>query len=253
MWGWWCSYMADNIKSMSKNLRQFHTTTKIVSAYVTFSIPTQKWLASYSLKFPQLEFNILSMLSISESKGNCLMEITGEQLDAFWELFSRDYDPKKVQLIMKDPDTILINIIHDSPWIIWALIEPQVIIVYPILVQKGKINIELIAPQLKLDEIFNKPVWNGLKLKVSTLSNYCSAPQLNEHQMHILTKAVEYGLFDIPRKKSLTEATELMDKETGYKISVSALSENIRRITKKFAVSFLSCSGSIDSDLNSPI
>lgn len=236
-------------EKMDTQLDDFHKTSTIISTQVSFSVPKQRWLATYSYRYPQLEFEILSLLSISKEQGNCLLHIKGTKINSFYKEFSKNYDPKKYQMILKESGELLMNIIFDSPWVIAEFSIPQVIILYPIKIQNGKITIELIAPKRKIEEIFRKPKWKQLNLKINIAAKYCGAPSLNKHQKYILDKAVEYGLFDIPRKKSLTEAVELLEEE-GYKISVSALSENIRRIGKKLAECYMNCRDTDEVKLN---
>jgi predicted DNA binding protein len=235
---------------MVQNLDEIHKTTTIISTQVNFSVPKQRWLGTYSKKYPQLQFEILSLLSISKDQGNCLLHIKGSKVISFYKEFSKEFDSKKYQLILEEKGELLMNIIFDSPWVIWSIVEPQVIILYPIKIKDGKIMIELIAPIRKLEEIFRKPIWKPLNLKFTVAKKYCGAPSLNKHQKHILDKSIQYGLFDIPRKTSLTKAVKVLEKETGKKISVSALSENIRRITKKLADCYLNCRDTEDVELD---
>lgn len=226
---------------MVENFEDIHRTTPIVSTQVHFSVPKERWLSIYSRKYPQLQFEIVSLLSITQDQGNCLLQIKGTKLSSFFREFSKEFDSTKYQLILHEKNEILMNIIFDSPWVIWSIIGPQVIIIYPIIIQNGTITIELIAPRRKIEEIFCKPIWKKLQIKFTVARKYCGSPSLNIHQKEILLKAMDFGLFDIPRKKSLTDATRLLEEETGKKISVSALSENIRRISKRLAECYLNC------------
>ncbi len=228
---------------MDASLQSFHTTGSIINVRVSFSIPSDKWLAIYSNKYPNLQFSLLSTLSLSEQQGNCLIQIKGEGLTKFWDDFSTFYDSKKYQLILQDSQTLLMNVIFRSPWVLWTLMEPQLIILFPIMIRKGILSIDLIAPSKKIDDVFKKPFWKSLGLNIKYLGKYCSCPKLTKHQNRILSYALEYGLFDIPRKKSLTEAADLIsEKSPDSKISVSALSENLRRISKKLSESYIKCS-----------
>ena len=237
---------------MVEKLDKFHKTTTVVNTHISFQVPKARWLSKYSYKYPQLQFSILSLLSISKEQGNCLLHIKGPKIASFYKEFSKNFDPKKYQMILKESGEILMNILMDAPWVIWSIIEPQVIILYPITIRNGKITIELIAPIRKIEEIFRKPKWKKLNLKLKVTAKYCGAPALNKHQKYILDKAMEYGLFEIPRKKSLTEAVELLEEE-GYKISVSALSENVRRINKKLSECYMNCHDTDDVNLEQDI
>lgn len=235
---------------MIENGDELHKTTTIISTRVTFSIPKNRWLSTYSLKYPQLSFEILRMRSISESHGICLLNIKGSKTKSFFKEFSKEMDSEKFDRHIDKDEELVMDFTFDSPWVINAIRGPQVIIIYPIVIRKGKITIELIAPIRKIEDIFRKPIWDKLSPKFTVAKKYCGAPTLNPHQKHILDKALEYGLFDIPRKISLTEAVKILDKETGKKISVSALSENIRRISKKLAECYINCRDTEDVELD---
>ena len=227
---------------MAISLQNQHTTGSFINVRISFSVPRDKWLAIYSAKFPNLQFNLLSALSLSEHQGNFLVQVKGEDLTQFWDDFSTFYDSKKYQLILQDSQTLLMNVLFQSPWVLWTLMEPQVIILFPIVIRKGSLTIDLIAPSKKIDSVFKKPIWQNLGLTIKYLGKFCACPKLTKHQNLILTYALEYGLFDIPRGKSLTEAADLIsEKGPDTKISVSALSENLRRISKKLSEFYVKC------------
>ena len=227
---------------MVQSLQNFHTTGSIINVRLSFIIPADKWLSVYSIKYPDLQFSLLSTLSLSEHQGNCLIQIKGDSLTKFWDDFSTIYDSKKYQLILQDSQSLLMNVIFESPWVLFTLMEPQLIILFPIVIRKGQLSIDLIAPTKKIENVFKKPFWKNLGLNIKYLGKYCSCPKLTKHQNQILHYALEYGLFDIPRKESLTDAAGLFsEKSADSKISVSALSENLRRISKKLSESYVKC------------
>ncbi|MHA1745735.1 MAG: hypothetical protein ACTSWW_07035 [Promethearchaeota archaeon] len=228
------------------SLQSFHTTGSIINVKVTFSIPKDKWLARYSTKFPQIQFNLLSTLALSKFQGNCVMQVQGENLPAFWEEFSASNESKRCQIIYQDfsrsvqkHDVLLMNVIFDSPWVLFTIMEPQSIVLFPIVIQKGKLMIDLIAPGKRIDELFKKPYWKPLGLSITHVGKFGPAPKLSSHQQRILNYALEYGLFNIPRDYSLTVAADLISKANSKdKMSVSALSENLRRISKRLSESY---------------
>ncbi len=225
---------------MVTSLESFHTTGSIINVKVNFSIPKEKWLAAYSTQYPNLHFNLLSTLSISKNRGSCILQINGMGLEKFWNDFSSMYDSKKYQIILHDEESLLMNMFFDSPWILWTIMEPQVIVLFPILIQDGKLSMDLIAPQKKIDEVFKKPLWKDLDLSLKFVGNFQPTLPLPKRQHRILEYALDYGLFDIPRRKSLTEAADSISEDNPeYKLSVSALSENLRKINKKLAESYM--------------
>ena len=228
------------------DINSFHKTSEIICVKVRITIPSDKWIAKYSILYPYLQFQILSLLSISEEQGNCIMQIQGLGIVDFWHEFSDDYDPKNYQLIFMDQHSILLNITIDSPWVLCTIMEPQLIIQFPIILHKNKISIQIVAPQKKIDQIFQLPKWSDLDVVIIFLGKYCLTPALSKRQSMILREALKFGLFDVPRKKSLTEAAQLISNLAKDKsISVSALSENLRRISKKLAKCYIKCVDSL--------
>ena len=228
------------------SLQSFHTTGSIINVKVTFSIPKDKWLAQFSIKYPQIQFNLLSTLALSKTQGNCVMQVQGENIPAFWEEFSASDESKRCQIIYQDfsrtvqkQNVLLMNVVFDSPWVLFTIMEPQSIVLFPIHILKGKLTINLIAPQKKIDALFKKPYWKPLGLSLSHVGIFGPAPKISAHQQRILDYALEYGLFNIPRDYSLTEAADLISNANPKdKMSVSALSENLRRLNKKLAESY---------------
>jgi len=227
-------------KNMTTSLQTFHTTGSIIHVQVTFSVPKDKWLAQYSVKYPELQFELLSSLALSENQGNCLIQVKGEHMGMFWDDFSSYYDSKKYQIILQDSHTLLMNVIFDAPFVLWTIMDTQLIILFPIVIRKGRLSIDIIAPRKKIEDLFKKPYWKKLDLSIKRMGKVSSTPKLSPHQNRIVDYALEYGLFDIPRKKSLTEAAAVISENNPQNtMSVSALSENLRRISKKLVESYV--------------
>ncbi len=208
----------------------------IVQLKFSFPIPSQKWLARFSLKFDDLQINLLSMLFLSKKQGSGLFQIQGgnkQHLDEFWQDFIEFSDSSKYTLIFRDERTILVNILSSDPWVLHTLMDAQFILLFPILIRNGSISIELIAPRNKIDLIFNNPDWQKVDISIKQIGSYCPDSLLSQRQSEILNSALRNGFFDIPRKKSLSDLADIL------RISPSALSENLRRINKKLAEHFL--------------
>ena len=176
------------------------------------------------------------------------MQIKGDNLEPFWNDFSTFYNSKKYQIIFQDfqktPSTLLMNVIFDSPFILWSIMESQLIVLFPIEIRDGKLTIDIVAPRKVIDDLFKKPYWKKLDLSIKYFGKVSPTPVLTAHQNRIVDYALEYGLFDIPRKKSLTEAAALISKKNPENsMSVSALSENLRRISKKLVEAYVKGEG----------
>ena len=208
----------------------------IVQLKFSFPIPSKKWLSRFSVKFEDLQINLLSMLLLSKKQGSGLFQIQGgnkQHLDEFWQDFIEFSDSSKYTLIFRDERTILVNILSSDPWVLHTLMDAQFILLFPILIRNGSISIELIAPRNKIDLIFNNPDWKKVNISIKQIGSYCPDSLLSPRQSDILRSALHNGFFDIPRKKSLSDLAEVLQ------ISPSALSENLRRINKKLAHHFL--------------
>ena len=209
----------------------------IVELKFSFPIPPKRWLGKFSIEYPDLQINMLSMLLLSKNAGSALFQVqgpSGQILDKFWAEFIDYYEEDKYTLIFRDNQTILVNILSSSdPWVLHSLLDAKFILVFPVLIRKGHIEIELIAPRNKIDLIFNDPDWKKVNISVKQIGRYCPNSLLSQRQSDILNKALENGFFDIPRKKSLSALA------VDLNISPSALSENLRRVNKKLAENYL--------------
>lgn len=209
---------------------------EVVQLNFSLSIPPEKWLSKFSISYPDLQFNLLSMLPLSANQGNTLLQVKGINLDQFWEEFSKIQNKLKYNLIFKDEKTILLNFIIGDPWILQTIFDAQLFLRFPVLIQDGRISIELIGSRTKIDLLINNNEnWKNVEISIQQIRKYCPDSLLTPRQLEILTQSLSNGFFDIPRKKSLS----LLAKEIG--ISPSALSENVRRINKKLAEHYISC------------
>ncbi len=209
---------------------------EVVQLNFSLSIPQEKWLSKFSISYPDLQFNILSMLPLSANQGNILLQVKGLNLDQFWDEFSKFYENHNFNLIFKDDKTILLNFIVGDPWILQTIFDAQLFLRFPVLIQRGNITIELIGSRTKIDQLINNNEnWKNVEIQIQQIRKYCPDSLLTPRQLEILSQSLTNGFFDIPRKKSLSE----LAKEIG--ISPSALSENVRRINKKLAEHYISC------------
>ena len=209
---------------------------EIVQLNFSLIIPPERWLAKFSLLYPQLQFSLLSMIPISENQGNLLFQIKGFNLVQFWEQFSKNQDKKNFTLIFQDKNSLLMNMVMGDPWVLQTIFDAQLLLRFPILIMNGKISLELVGSRNKIDQLFNSNNnWKEVEISIKQVRQYCPDSLLTPRQFEILNQSLIHGFFDIPRKKSLS----VLAKEIG--ISPSALSENIRRINKKLAEHYISC------------
>lgn len=208
----------------------------IVQLSFSLSIPTDKWLSKYSILYPQLQFNLLSMLPLSANQGNTLLQIKGLNLDKFWDDFIKTHNKENYNLIFQDKNSILLNMLVNDPWVLQTIFDAQLFLRFPTLINNGKITIELIGSREKINQLLNNnDNWKKIDVAIKQVKKYCPDSLLSPRQLEILNQSLINGFFDIPRKKSLSDLAKEM------KISPSALSENIRRINKKLAEQYISC------------
>lgn len=205
----------------------------IIQVKFTFPVPAKKWLAQFSRSYPLLQFKLLSLLPFSKDQGYCLLQIEGKNLNQFWEEFAPVCNVKKFQLIFKDENSITLKIVIEETWALNMIMEEKAVIHFPIIIHNGIALFELIAPRVKIEQIFNKSNWKKLEISIKQISRYCSTSILSARQSEILTKALANGFFEIPRRISLSKFA----KDIG--ISPTALSGNIRRITQKLGENYL--------------
>ena len=75
---------------------------EVVQINFSLSIPSDKWLSKFSISYPQLQFNLISMLPLSANQGNALLQVKGLNLDQFWDEFSLLQNKIKFNLIFQD-------------------------------------------------------------------------------------------------------------------------------------------------------
>ncbi|MHA1617850.1 MAG: helix-turn-helix domain-containing protein [Promethearchaeota archaeon] len=199
----------------------------------TFSIPESKWLSKFSRSYPLLQFKLLSLLPFSKNQGYCLLQIDGMNLSEFWEEFEPVYEEKNFHLIFKDEKSIALNIVIQDTWVLNMIMEAQAVLNFPIIIHDGIVLFELIAPRSKINQIFNNSSWKKLDVSIKQMGRYSVSSILSPRQSEILTKALANGYFETPREISLTEFSKSLN------ISPTALSSNLRRISKKLGENYL--------------
>jgi predicted DNA-binding protein YlxM (UPF0122 family) len=201
----------------------------------SFTIPDDQLLSYFNENFPSLQFNIQSLLPLPNVGANCLLQVKGDNLDAFWAQFSEFYAQDEYNLVFREHNSLLFNVFIKDPWILRSIMEYQLSLLFPIKISGGIISIDSIAPRSNLNKMFQNPEWKELKIEVNQIRKSCSDSLLSQRQAEILDVALKVGYFDIPRKKSLSE----LAGDLG--LSPSALSENLRRISKKLAECYTTC------------
>lgn len=204
----------------------------IVQTSFSFKIPDKKWLYNFSCKFSSLQFYILSLLPLANNQGNCLMQIKGVRNSVFLDEFLEFYDSKQYALLHKSPNYLLLNVKMKNPWFLRAIIKSDLILHYPIRINNGDINIELIAERDKIDSLFTRFDDHLMTYSIGFIRHYTSTPVLTSKQEKNLQVLLEGGYFEIPRRSSLSSFAKTLN------LSPTSLSEMIRRISRNLATNY---------------
>lgn len=200
---------------------------------VNISVPKTKWLAIYNEKYPELTFNIFSKYLIDENTGVTLFQIVGNPVKRFLKEFKNRIAQDAFQILFEGEDRVILNIKTSDPWILSALVKTELLIMYPILVKNGKIQMDTITSRKKFDQFLTELDTQKIKYSIKSVGYFRPIPLLTKNQIEILNLALKLGYFEIPRKVSLTNFAKRLN------ISPSALSETMRRINNKLAKNYL--------------
>ena len=200
---------------------------------VQISVPKTKWLAIYNEKYPELTFNIFSKYLIDENTGVTLFQIVGNPVKRFLKEFKNRIAQDAFQILFEGEDRVILNIKTSDPWILSALVKTELLIMYPILVKNGKIQMDTITSRKKFDQFLTELDTQKIKYSIKSVGYFRPIPLLTKNQIEILNLALKLGYFEIPRKVSLTNFAKRLN------ISPSALSETMRRINNKLAKNYL--------------
>ena len=192
-------------------------------------------LSAISRKYPDLTFNILSLLPLSSNVGSCSLQIKGKSLVHYREKIMGDMDAFNLKSIILGniPGYLLLNLQIGDPWILATIIRLELMIHYPLQIKNGIISFQLIADRKKIDNLFTEFDKKKIDYDLREISFYKPKHLLSPKQEEILTDALDLGYYEIPRGISLSE----LAKKKG--ISPSALSERFRRIEKVLAKDYV--------------
>jgi predicted DNA binding protein len=205
----------------------------IIQVKLEIFIPNEKWLFKFSNNYPELHFQILSSFLMEKNRGITLFQIKGHSIQDFLLEFTETFVKNTYHILYESTDLAIFNIKTEEAWIIDALTRTELLIFYPITVREGKINIEAITERNKVDHFLNILEEKSIKFSIAYIGYYHRPAILTPKQKKILNIAYNIGLFDIPRK------IKVSDLAKNLKISPSAVSEILRRITKRLARNFI--------------
>jgi predicted DNA binding protein len=205
----------------------------IVQIRLEIDIPQEKWLFKFNEKYPELNFNILSKFLIEENVGLTLFQIRGVSIKQFISDFKGHINKASSTILFEGADLVILNLKVVDPWILNTLIKTELLILYPILVKDGKLQIEAITNRFKVDDFLAELERKNIRATIKNIGYDFKSSLLTQRQYEILKVANSNGYFEIPRKISLTEFANNLN------ISKSALSETLRRIFKRLSENYI--------------
>ncbi|MGQ4875894.1 MAG: helix-turn-helix domain-containing protein [Promethearchaeia archaeon] len=183
-------------------------------------------MSRFTYSFPNLNFKILSKLLLDENIGLTLLQIIGSNIRKFLSELKTASDLVDYQILFQNENDILLSVKTKDPWILGALIKTQLLLIYPLIVKEGFLQINAIAERKKIDSFLSELENKNIDFQISSIGYYSDNALLTKRQEEILDLILRKGYFDIPRRISLTKLAKELN------ISASALSETIRRISK---------------------
>jgi len=205
----------------------------IVKVNLKISVPKSKWLSKLNAKYPELRFHILSTIILEENVGDTLFQIQGPTVKNFISEFNSISEPISFQILYEDEEVVLLNVKTKDPWILNSLVKTELLIMYPIKISEGQINIEAITNRMKVDNFLLELEKKEIKFSIISIGYYHQSALLTKNQKEVLSFIYKNGYFEVPRKNTLTKLAR------DLKISPSALSETLRRIFKRLTRNYL--------------
>jgi len=135
-------------------------------------IPTNKWLAKFNKKFPGLSFNILSIYILNNDTGSTLLKIEGNSVKQFLEEIKNDLNISTYQILYNEGGFLILNVKTKDPWILEALIITDLLLIYPIKVKNGKLNINAITIREKADIFLDDLKEKRIRFKIINIGRY---------------------------------------------------------------------------------
>lgn len=124
------------------------------------------------------------------------------------------------------------NIKSDRTPILHALIDLEIPLKYPIMVEGGKLIINQVTERKNLDDFLTRMSSHGYVITLLRIGRVNMRSLLTEKQEKILQAAIRMKYFEIPR------GTKLQDLAAEIGVGASSLSEDMRRIFKKLSLNY---------------
>lgn len=212
------------------------------TARLTVTIPGDIWIGKLSREYADAEFEILTAFP-KERGGVALAEITatdGEAIVAEMETYE---EVLEVNLLKQTDETLLVQFETSEPILLLPVKEAGTPFELPFTVSDGQVNWEITATQERLSKLADQLREFDITFDVRSVMHEVETTQLlTDRQIEILTRAVETGYYDTPRKSTLTELADDLD------LAKSTCSETLHRAEEKVIKQFTAEVDHIDTE-----
>ena len=199
---------------------------------ITFEIPDKNWIGKISQRFPDFEFEFHSAIPVDSENmvSNDLLAIKGVTPIKCLDLLEKRPDVLNFKILEQNPTKIILTIKAKGHFILYTLMKYNLVVQFPIIIKNRIIDLHIAGLHENIDQFIEDLDQQGMDVQIKKIGKYnCSNPvhSLTPIQRDVFEKAREKGYYDTPRKISLTELAEYMNK------SKSTLSKIFQRIHKK--------------------
>jgi len=154
----------------------------IVQFKFKFQIPDVKLLYILSKKHDHLSFQIHSMLPIGKRQGNNIVNVEGRGAQSILVDLKKKFPDLSYSVLFKSPESVLLNIIMEDPWILDKIVETGIPLQYPIGIKDGVASIELITERNKIDLFLEELEHMEIDYTIKSIGRYQNFPLLTDIQ-----------------------------------------------------------------------
>lgn len=207
---------------------------KLSITKIKLKIPKEKWISEIFDNLPDTELDILNFFpyDFEMNIGNAIIEIKHYKIDQIINILSIHPSIFEFVVLNKLDNQAKINIKTKNPFLLFSVIKCGGIIDFPIEVREKFLIGTIISTRNQLDKILDLYKTFNIEYLILEISNTPEdfeerANNLSFEESKILNTAVKFGFFEVPRKISLEEISNILGK------SKSGTSELLRKIIKK--------------------
>lgn len=215
---------------------------RMPTARLTITIPKNIWIGQLSREYTDAEFEILTAFP-KDIGGIALAEITATDGEAIVTAMETSDEVLEVTLLKQTDETLLVQFETSEPILLLPVKEAGTPFELPFTVSNGTVNWEITATQDRLSKLAEQLREFDITFDVRSVTHEIETTQLlTDRQVEILTRAVELGYYDTPRKSTLTELADDLG------LAKSTCSETLHRAEEKVIKQFTTEVDHIDAE-----